>query len=128
MGMLGVIVALCSAEAELYSLVKGAAQTLGMLALARDLGVSLEATVNTDASVALGIIQRQGLGKLRHVSTQFLWIQEKVRTDAFDIAKVQGHNNPADNLTKNVLAELIQRHAEILCVDWRWASQDGPTV
>ena len=51
---------------------KGAAQTLGMMALARDLCVSLEATVNTDASAALGIVQRQGFGKLRHVSTQYL--------------------------------------------------------
>ena len=109
-------VALSSAEAELYSLVKGAALTLGMLALAQDLGESLSATVNTDASATLGIIQRQGLGKLRHVSTQFLWIQEKVRTDAFDIAKVPGYNNPADILTKNVSAELIQRHTASLGV------------
>ena len=103
-------VALSSAEAELYSLVKGAALTLGMLALAQDLGVSLEVTVNTDALAARGIIQRQGLGKLGHVSTQFLWIHEKVRTDTFDIGKVLGHNNPAGILTKNVPAELIQRH------------------
>ena len=88
-------IALSSAEAELYSLVKGAAQTLGMMALGRDLGVSLEATVNTDASAALGIIQRQGLGKLRHISTQFLWVQEKVRGNEFDIAKVPGLDNPA---------------------------------
>ena len=94
-----------SAEAELYSLVKGAALTLGMLALAQDLGESLGATVNTDASAALGIIQRQGLGKLRHVLTQFLWIQEKVRANEFDIAKVAGQDNPADILTKNVAAE-----------------------
>ena len=109
-------IALSSAEAELYSLVKGAAQTLGMMALARDLGVSLQATVNTDASAALGIIQRQGLGKLRHVSTQFLWVQEKVRRNEFDIAKVPGQDNPADILTKNVAAELIHKHTETLGV------------
>ena len=67
-------IALSSAEAELYSLVKGASQTLGMLSLARDLGVPMKATIHTDASAALSIIQRQGTGKLRHVSTQFLWI------------------------------------------------------
>ena len=109
-------IALSSAEAELYSLVKGAAQTLGMMALARDLGVSLQATVNTDASAALGIIQRQGLGKLRHVSTQFLWVQEKVQRNEFDIAKVPGQDNPADILTKNVAAELIHKHTETLGV------------
>ena len=107
-------VALSSAEAELYSLVKGAALTLGMLALAQDLGESLSATVNTDASATLGIIQRQGLGKLRHVSTQFLWIQEKVRTDAFDIAKVPGYNNS-------------EAHCKSRRADRRRTSQDGTT-
>ena len=58
-------VALSSAEAELYSLVKGAAQSLGLLAIARDLGIRLEAMIHTDASAALGIIQRQRPGKLR---------------------------------------------------------------
>ena len=122
-------IALSSAEAELYSLVKGAAQTLGLMALARDLGVSLEATVNTDASAALGIIQRQGLGKLRHVSTQFLWVQEKVRANEFDIAKIAGQDNPADIQTKNVAAELIQRHTGALGV-WigRGRAQTAPQL
>ena len=76
----------------------------------------MQATVNTDASAALGIIQRQGFGKLRHVSTQFLWVQEKVRRNEFDIAKVPGQDNPADILTKNVAAELIHKHTETLGV------------
>ena len=44
-------VALIFAEAELYVLVKGGAQMLGMLAIARDLGMSLEGKVHTDARV-----------------------------------------------------------------------------
>ena len=109
-------VALSPAEVELYSLVKCSEQTLGMLALAQDLGISSQAPVRTDASAALGIIQRQRFGKLRHVSTQLLWIYEKVRIDAFDIAKVPGHDNPAEILTNNVTAELIQRHTASLGV------------
>ena len=105
-------VALSSAEAELYSLVRGAAQALGMIALAHDLGVGLGAIVYTDAAATLCIIQRQGLGKLRHVSTQFLWVQDKVRSNAFDIAKVPGQDNPADILTKNVPADLIKKHCD----------------
>lgn len=89
---------------------KGAAQTLGMLAMARDLGFDLCGRISSDASTALGIIQRQGLGKLRHIATQFLWIQEKVRNDELDIVKVPGKQNPADLFTKNVPAELLLRH------------------
>lgn len=103
-------IALSSAEAELYALVKGAAQTLGMMAMARDLGLDLCGRISSDASAALGIIKRQGLGKLRHIATQFLWIQEKVRNDELDIVKVPREQNPGDLFTKNVPAELIRRH------------------
>ena len=112
-------VAMSSAEAELYALVKGAAQTLGMLAIGRDLGISMRATVHSDASAALSIIQRQGTGKLRHVSTQFLWIQEKTRNDAFDVAKIPGEENPADVLTKNVSADIMMRHLDSMNVELR---------
>ena len=72
-------VALSSGEAELYSLTKGAAQTLGLVALARDFGVEVEGMIHTDASAAIGIVSRQGLGKTRHIAVQYLWIQERVR-------------------------------------------------
>ena len=103
-------IALSSAEAELFAMVKGAAQALGMLSIGRDLGLQMRATLHSDASAALGIIQRQGVGKLRHISTQYLWIQEKTRGNEFDIAKVPGEDNPSDILTKNVPSEILTRH------------------
>ena len=66
--------ALSSAEAELYALINGASQTLGAVALGEDFGIHLSAKVRSDASAALGIVARQGLGKLRHISAQYLWI------------------------------------------------------
>ncbi len=55
------VVALSSGEAELYSLTKGAAQTLGLIAMARDLGIEAGGMLHTDASAALGIVPR-GIG------------------------------------------------------------------
>ena len=81
-----------------------------MLSIGRDLGLQMRATLHSDASAALGIIQRQGVGKLRHISTQYLWIQEKTRSNEFDIAKVPGEDNPSDILTKNVPSEVLMRH------------------
>ena len=49
------IVAMSSGESELYSLTKGAAQALGLMALAANFGVCLESRVHTDASATLGI-------------------------------------------------------------------------
>ena len=71
------IVALSSGEAELYALTKGAAQTLGIVSMARDMGDSLRAVVRSDSSAALAISQRVGLGKVRHLEVQYLWIQER---------------------------------------------------
>ena len=67
-----------SGEAELYSLTKGASQTLGLMSLARDFGLELGGQLHTDANATLGIIQREGLGKLRHVNVQYLWIQDRI--------------------------------------------------
>ena len=56
-----------------------------------------------DSSAAIGICSRQGLGKLRHIDTQTLWIQEKVRLKEVIIKKVRGECNPADPLTKHLV-------------------------
>ena len=103
--------ALSSAEAELYALTKGAAQALGMLSLLADFGVELNGTVHTDASAAIGILRRKGLGKIRHLNVRYLWLQDQIRTGTnLAVAKVPGLDNPADIVTKYVNAEAAQRH------------------
>ena len=95
------IVALSSAEAELYALTKGAAQALGVLSLLADFGVELNGTVHTDASAAIGIIRRKGLGKIRRLNVRYLWLQDQTRTGTkLAITKVPGLDNPADVVTK----------------------------
>ncbi len=111
-------VALSSAEAELYALVKGASQTLGIIAMGADFGMTLDGRVHTDASAALGIVNRQGLGKLRHISAQYLWIQDKVRTGDLAVNKVPGTDNPADLFTKHLCAETMRRHVGALGLDF----------
>ena len=82
------IVALSSGEAELYALTKGAAQTLGIVSMAHDLGETLKAVVRCDSSAALAISQRVGLGKVRRLEARRLWIQEKVRNKEVKIEKM----------------------------------------
>ena len=107
-------VAMSSAEAELYALTKGAANSLGFMAMAADLGIQLDATVHSDASAALGIVQRQGLGRLRHIRVQYLWVQDRLRHGDFKVQKVPGKENPADLLTKHLPAPEVQAHMESL--------------
>ncbi len=107
-------VALSSGESELYSLTKGASQAIGLMALAADLGIAVNAKMHTDASATLGIVQRQGLGKLRHIGVQYLWLQERVRDGTMVVKKVAGIDNPADLMTKHLAAVDIERHIEHL--------------
>ena len=48
-----------------------------------------------DATAAIGVSQRIGLGKLRHLETQSLWLQEAVRDKRIGLSKVHGPVNPA---------------------------------
>ena len=94
------LVSLSSAEAEYYGVVKAAATGLGYQALLQDLGVALPLRVWTDSSATIGICGRQGLGRVRHLATQTLWIQQRVRDGSFELWKVKGVENPADLFTK----------------------------
>ena len=66
--------------------------------------------VHTDATGAIGMCRRRGLGKVRHLAVADLWIQEKVRARDFELLKVDGQANPADILTKAVDRQTLCRH------------------
>ena len=67
-----------------------------------DLDLTLPVRAWSDSSAALGIASRSGLGKIRHLETHTLWLQEKVRTGTITVKKVRGEVNLADLLIKNL--------------------------
>eukprot|EP00973_Karenia_brevis_P003453 475702-Karenia_brevis.AAC.1 len=78
--------------------------------MASDFGDKLDAEVKCDANATLAMVHRTGLGKLRHIEVQYLWIQSHVANKKFSLSKVPGTDNPADLLTKNVAQELMLHH------------------
>ena len=94
------IIALSSGEAEYYALLKGASAGSGLQAIMDDVGVFLPMCLCTDSAAAKGIVQRRGLGKTRHISVIYLWLQHKVSQGEIQIKKVPGLSNPADLITK----------------------------
>ena len=108
------MVALSSAEAELYAMVAASAESLAVQAYARDLGMELTSELYSDSSAALGIAKRAGIGKVRHLRTQGLWIQEVRSTGRISYKKILGEKNPADLLTKYLTAEIIKKHLETI--------------
>ena len=105
-------VALSSGEAELMGILRGTSEALGLQSLATDLGMSLPIRVHADSSAAIGICMRTGIGKVRHLATGQLWVQERLRAGAFKLFKIPGQDNPGDIFTKHVARELIVRHTE----------------
>ena len=65
-------VALSSGEAGFAGVIRGAGQGLGYQALLCDFGMSTSLRVWTDSSAAIGICNRQGLGKIRHLDAHTL--------------------------------------------------------
>ena len=81
-------IALSSGEAELGGLCKVAANGIGLRSVARDLGISLLIRVRSDATSALGISRRLGIGKIRHLDTSLLWIQQKIKDGDLVVDKI----------------------------------------
>ena len=90
------------------ALTRGAAEALGMQALMSDLGLAARIKISSDATAALGIAARQGLGKIRHIAVADLWLQQKVKQRAIETAKVNGRENPSDLMTKGIDGDRIQ--------------------
>ena len=81
-------------------MVKAAAERIGLQSILRDLGFETSVEVYTDSSAAKSIASRIGVGKVRHIHTKLLWIQEAVRDGRIKLTKISGGHNPADVLSK----------------------------
>ena len=84
------VIALSSGEAEYYAAVKGCAEALAMQSYSRDLAIEVSVRVHTDSSACKGICGRSGLGKIKHLDVQLLWLQDAVRRDRVEMVKIRG--------------------------------------
>ena len=113
------VIALSSAESELYGSIKAAAEGLGQISLLRDWGMDFYGKVLADASAALGIISRQGLGKVRHIDTSYLWIQQVSAERQLEFSKVPGESNIADLMTKDLDSSTISKHCASMGLEFK---------
>ena len=113
-------ISLSSGEAEFYGVVKASSVALGYQAMMEDLGLRMAVRVWTDSTATMGICGRRGLGKLRHIDTQCLWIQQKVRRKDIELRKIRGEMNPADLFTKHLPGEdKIKSLVKLLSCEFR---------
>jgi hypothetical protein len=91
-----------SGEAEFYAIVESCSRGLGLKSLIEDLYGTVGLTVYSDASAGRSIAFRKGLGKVRHIETKYLWIQDLIKAGRIKLLKVKGTENPADIGTKHL--------------------------
>ena len=111
-------VTLSSAEAELGGIVKSAAEAMGIRSLASDLGLKVSRpNIFADASAAIGICRRAGIGRVRHLAVAQLWAQEQLRQGTIGLFKVKGESNIADLFTKYLAGPTLSKLLGLLPVE-----------
>lgn len=101
------VIALFIGKAELAAIVKRPTEALGMKSLLADFGVWVRVRICSDASAAIGMVNREGLGRVRHLAVAALWVQSKRASGEINFEKIDGNSNPADMLTKGVDEEKL---------------------
>ena len=108
------VIGLSSAESEYYAMTKGAALALGLHAALEEWGLSMKLELHSDSSAARAFASRRGLGKMRHVQTRYLWLQERVARGDVSVVRIHTDANMADILTKATTQVLLDRHLRTL--------------
>ena len=97
------VISLSSAEAEVYACSSGCSDAILLAKLLSWLnGKATHIHLYTDSSGARGILQRMGVGRLRHLSCRILWLQQLINNGVVCVAAISGHSNPADIGTKRL--------------------------
>ena len=113
------VIALSSAEAELNAIVKMFSETIGLRNTLKDMGRVMTIVIYTDSSASNGMVHRVGCGKVKHLETRQLWIQEYVNNKAVGVMKIPRAENVSDALTHHWSAVDGSRHFEKIGIIWK---------
>ena len=70
--------------------------------------------IQIDASAAEGMMQRRGLGKLRQVEVQEVWVQDAIQRGRFAVKKIGSKYNTVDIGTKPLSRESLENCIELM--------------
>ena len=107
------VVALSSAESELYAIGTGATEALHVKNFLQEAtsNMKITARIHTDSTSGKSIATCIGSSKkVKHIELKHLFIQQLVHKGTLSIHKVGTVDNLADILTKNVGADTLRRH------------------
>ena len=83
--------------------------------------VVVSVVVKVDATTGQVMLSRKGLGRAKHISTQYLWCQSLLSEGVVRIDRVPGEHNRSDLMTKY----LTQQRADKLLLMCGCEFRDG---
>eukprot|EP00435_Cladocopium_sp_Y103_P074635 s6_g50.t1 len=102
-------------SAEVYACSGGASDSILLARLLGWLtGRKTWIYIYTDSSGAKGILQRQGVGRLRHLTCRILWLQNLISAGTIRLCSVSGQVNLADIGTKRLSAARLRSLMTVL--------------
>jgi hypothetical protein len=107
-------VALSSAESEVYAATTAAAEALHVQHVWAWAGFPMRLRLLSDSSAARSILQRVGVGRVRHISVRILWMQSLTSSGRLVVGKVLGTENVADGGTKPLATTPFEQFRERL--------------
>ena len=98
-------IGLSSPESEILRVLRSSS---GVALRLNFLGYATKGRLMMDASSAIAIVTRSGVGSVRHLAARYLWVQREVESNSFPVEKVAGPRNPADLGTKHVDVKVLE--------------------
>ena len=90
------LIALSSGGSELVAVAKVASDPMGIQSVLTDFGVKVKIEIHSEATAAIGICKRQGLGRVRHLAIADLWMKQRIRSRELKLFKLLGKDNPSE--------------------------------
>eukprot|EP00435_Cladocopium_sp_Y103_P021098 s1207_g5.t1 len=107
------VVALSSAEAELYATASGVSEAILLRKVLAFFGYVVGLRAITDSSANNAVSHRLGVGKIRHLETKVLWLQDLVYDGRLVMSWIRGQQNQADLGTKVLQKARIKELCEM---------------
>ena len=115
-------IALSSGEAEFYASVSAISRAIGLKQPLADWEIPVSISLGMDATAAISMQNREGLGKAKHIHVQYLWAQAALVPWEISLTKMKTTANRADLLTKHLARTTVETLVRRLNYDWAKSS------
>ena len=103
------VLAMSSGEAEFYGVGSVVNEAIGLVGIYGEMGFPMSIVLQLDSTAAIGMIQKRGTGRARHIDLRHLHLQSKLRDGTISaLEKVATATNVADIGTKYFSADRLE--------------------